>query len=119
MPMTGGCHVDRQESIVFGQSWLQANCASAQLLHRSRVRQQYASLNRLIRRVEKVPKRLRFPPDLEEAPYMRRLGLLMGFAGIAMVGACTDTAAPAKPASAYKIDLRFFGRATTASEQTL
>ena len=49
---------------------------------------------------------------------MRRIGLLLGLAGIVLAGACTDTAGP-KPASAYKIDLRFFGKATTTSEQTL
>jgi hypothetical protein len=51
---------------------------------------------------------------------MRRLGLLLAFAGVVLAGACTDTAGPAKPTqSAYKIDLRFFGRATSASEQVL
>ena len=51
---------------------------------------------------------------------MRRLGLLLAFAGIVLVGACTDSAGPAKPTqSAYKIDLRFFGGATSASEQAL
>jgi hypothetical protein len=51
---------------------------------------------------------------------MRRLGLLLAFAGIGLVGACSDSSGPAKPTqSAYKIDLRFFGKATTASEQTL
>ncbi|MDB4871514.1 MAG: putative zinc metalloendopeptidase [Gemmatimonadales bacterium] len=51
---------------------------------------------------------------------MRRLGLLLAFAGIGLVGACSDSSGPAKPTqSAYKIDLRFFGKATTASEQAL
>jgi hypothetical protein len=51
---------------------------------------------------------------------MRRLGLLLAFAGVVLAGACTDTAGPAKPTqSAYKIDLRFFGQATSASEQVL
>ena len=49
---------------------------------------------------------------------MRRIGLLLAFAGVVLVGACTDTAGPAVQ-SAYKIDLRFFGKATTASQQTL
>jgi len=61
-----------------------------------------------------------FFPDLEENPYMRGLGLLLAFAGVVLAGACTDSSGPAKPtASSYKIDLRFFGKATTASEQTL
>jgi hypothetical protein len=71
------------------------------------------------KKVNKLSNQPRFFPDLEEAPYMRRLGLSVAFAGIALVGACTDTSGPAKPASAYKIDLRFFGKATSASEQTL
>jgi len=51
---------------------------------------------------------------------MRRLGLLLAFAGVVLTGACSDSAGPTPPVqSAYKIDLRFFGAATTASEQTL
>ena len=61
-----------------------------------------------------------FFPDLEVVPSMRRLGLLLAFASVVLTGACTDTAGPTPPVqSAYKIDLRFFGAATTASEQTL
>jgi hypothetical protein len=53
---------------------------------------------------------------------MRRLGLLLGFAAVVLVGACSDSSGPTtttKPPSAYKIDLRFFGQATTPAEQTL
>jgi hypothetical protein len=37
---------------------------------------------------------------------------------LALVTACSDSSGPA-PASAYKIELRFFGRTLTASQQTL
>ncbi len=52
---------------------------------------------------------------------MRRLGLLLGFAGVLVAGACSDSAGPPAPPvqSAYKIDLRFFGQATTPAEQVL
>ncbi len=51
---------------------------------------------------------------------MRRFGLLLAFAGVLIVGACSDAAAPPPPVqSSYKIDLRFFGTATTPAEQTL
>jgi hypothetical protein len=51
---------------------------------------------------------------------MRRLGLLLAFAGVVLAGACTDSAGPKPPVqSAYKIDLRFFGQATTPAEQVL
>ena len=51
---------------------------------------------------------------------MRRLGLLVAFAGVLVAGACSDSSGPpAAVKSAYKIDLRFFGRPTTASEQLL
>ncbi|HEX3684747.1 MAG TPA: leishmanolysin-related zinc metalloendopeptidase [Bryobacteraceae bacterium] len=49
---------------------------------------------------------------------MRRIGLLLTFAGVVLAAGCTDNSGPVVQ-SAYKIDLRFFGRATTASEQTL
>jgi hypothetical protein len=38
--------------------------------------------------------------------------------GLALVTACSDSSGPA-PASAYKIELRFFGRTLTGSQQTL
>ncbi len=51
---------------------------------------------------------------------MRRLGLLLGFAGVLVAGACSDSAGPPAPVqSAYKIDLRFFGQGTTPAEQVL
>jgi hypothetical protein len=51
---------------------------------------------------------------------MRRPGLLLAFAGIVLVGACSDSSGPAAPVqTAYKIDLRFFGQATTPAEQVL
>ena len=40
-------------------------------------------------------------------------------AGIAIVAGCSDSSAPTPPASAYKIELRFFGRTLTASQQAL
>jgi hypothetical protein len=71
--------------------------------------------------VQKVLNQRRFFPDFEEVPYMRRLGLLLAFAGVVLVGACSDSSgpAPAPTPSAYKIDLRFFGTATTSAQQTL
>ena len=39
--------------------------------------------------------------------------------GLALVTACSDSSAPTPPASAYKIELRFFGRTLTASQQAL
>ena len=39
-------------------------------------------------------------------------------AGIALLSACSDSSGPA-PASAYKIELRFFGRTLTAAQQAL
>jgi hypothetical protein len=51
---------------------------------------------------------------------MRRFGLLLALAGVLVAGACSDSSGPAAPVqSAYKIDLRFFGQATTPAEQTL
>lgn len=51
---------------------------------------------------------------------MRRLGLLLVFAVLVLAGACSDSAGPpAINSSAYKIDIRYFGRATSASEQVL
>jgi hypothetical protein len=51
---------------------------------------------------------------------MRRLGLLLAFAGVLVAGACSDSSGPAAPRqSSYKIDLRFFGQATTPAEQAL
>ncbi|HVS59677.1 MAG TPA: leishmanolysin-related zinc metalloendopeptidase [Gemmatimonadaceae bacterium] len=50
---------------------------------------------------------------------MRRLGLLLVLAGVVLAGACSDSAGPAPVQSAYKINLRYFGRAMTASEQVL
>src|ERR1700694_2907356 len=73
-----------------------------------------------IRRVQMVLNQRRFFPDFEEVPFMRRLGLLLAFAGVLAVGACSDSSGPAAPAqSAYKIDLRFFGTAMSASQQAL
>ena len=39
--------------------------------------------------------------------------------GLALVTACSDSSAPTPPASAYKIELRFFGRTLTSSQQAL
>jgi hypothetical protein len=51
---------------------------------------------------------------------MRRLGLLLAFAGVVLTGACSDSAGPPPPVqSAYKIDLRYFGAAMPAVDQTL
>lgn len=51
---------------------------------------------------------------------MRRLGLLLAFSGLLVAGACSDSAGPPAPVqSVYKIDLRFFGQATTPAEQVL
>jgi hypothetical protein len=49
---------------------------------------------------------------------MRRAALLLSFAGVVLVGACSDTAGP-RVQSAYKIDIRFFGSAMPASQQAL
>jgi hypothetical protein len=70
------------------------------------------------KRVRKVLNQRRFFPDFEEVPSMRRLGLLLASAGVLLTGACTDSAGPRAP-SPYKIDLRYFGSATPASEQAL
>jgi hypothetical protein len=48
----------------------------------------------------------------------RDLSAVVLVGGVALVTACTDSSGPA-PASAYKIELRFFGRTLTASQQTL
>lgn len=51
---------------------------------------------------------------------MRRLGLLLAFAGVVLTGACSDSAAPPTTMqSAYKIDLRYFGAGVPASDQVL
>lgn len=50
---------------------------------------------------------------------MRRLSGLFFVGGIALVSACSDSSAPTPPPSAYKIELRFFGRTLTASQQAL
>ncbi|MDQ6872020.1 MAG: leishmanolysin [Gemmatimonadota bacterium] len=70
--------------------------------------------------VYKKVDQVRFFPDFEEVPFMRRLGLLLASAGVLIAGACSDAAAPPPPVqSSYKIDLRFFGTATTPAEQTM
>src|ERR1700682_341073 len=51
---------------------------------------------------------------------MRRLGLLLAFAGVVMTGACHDSAGPPPSAqSAYRVDLRYFGAGVSASDQVL
>jgi hypothetical protein len=52
---------------------------------------------------------------------MRRLGLLLVFAGLVMTGACHDSGSPTTPPvqSAYKVDLRYFGAGVTASDRVL
>jgi hypothetical protein len=50
---------------------------------------------------------------------MRRLGLLLVFAAVALAGACSDSSGPPKTPSAYKINLRYFGAAMPASDQAL
>jgi hypothetical protein len=51
---------------------------------------------------------------------MRRLGLLLAFAGVVLTGACSDSAGPPTTVqSAYKIDLRYFGAGVPASDQVL
>jgi len=63
---------------------------------------------------------VRFFPDFEEVPFMRRPGLLLAFSVVMVAGACSDSAGPPAPVQpAYKVDLRFFGTATTPTEQTL
>src|SRR3979411_1207125 len=60
-----------------------------------------------IGRAQKVLNQARFFSDLEEVPFMRRLGLLVAFAGVLVAGACSDSSGPpAAVKSAYKIDLR-------------
>ncbi|HEY3746294.1 MAG TPA: leishmanolysin-related zinc metalloendopeptidase [Gemmatimonadaceae bacterium] len=49
---------------------------------------------------------------------IRQLSGVILVCGVALAGACSDSSGPA-PASAYKIDLRFFGRTLTASQQAL
>jgi Leishmanolysin len=48
----------------------------------------------------------------------RDLSVVVLVGGLALVTACSDSSGPA-PASAYKIELRFFGRTLTGSQQTL
>jgi hypothetical protein len=48
----------------------------------------------------------------------RDLSAVVLVGGLALVTACSDSSGPA-PASAYKIELRFFGRTLTASQQAL
>jgi hypothetical protein len=50
---------------------------------------------------------------------MRRLGLLLAFAGLVLVGACSDSSGPGTLAGAYKVELRFFGAPMPASSQAL
>ena len=51
---------------------------------------------------------------------MRRLGLLLVFAGVVMTGACHDSGPTTPPLqSAYKVDLRYFGAGVSASDQAL
>jgi len=51
---------------------------------------------------------------------MRRLGLLLAFAGVVMTGACHDSGPTTPPLqSAYKVDLRYFGAGVSASDQAL
>lgn len=50
---------------------------------------------------------------------MRYLSGVVWICGIALASACSDSSAPPPPASAYNIDLRFFGRTLTASQQAL
>lgn len=68
-----------------------------------------------------MPDLQRFFPDFKEVPSMRRLGLLLVFAAVLVACACSDSSGPPPvPAqSAYKIDLRFFGTAMSASQQAL
>jgi hypothetical protein len=49
---------------------------------------------------------------------LRELSAVVLVSALALVTACSDSSGPA-PASAYKIELRFFGRTLTASQQTL
>jgi hypothetical protein len=50
---------------------------------------------------------------------MRLLSAVVLSGGIALTAACTDSSGPAPGSSAYKIDLRFFGRALSSSQQAL
>jgi hypothetical protein len=49
----------------------------------------------------------------------RHLSGVVLLAAIATVSACSDSSGPSPVSSAYKIELRFFGRTLTASQQTL
>jgi hypothetical protein len=51
--------------------------------------------------------------------HMRHLSGAVLLAGIVIVSGCSDSSGPTPPASEYKIDLRFFGRTLTASQQAL
>ena len=67
-----------------------------------------------------MPDLQRFFPDFKEVPSMRRLGLLLVFAGVVMTGACHDSGPTTPPLqSAYKVDLRYFGAGVSASDQAL
>jgi hypothetical protein len=50
---------------------------------------------------------------------LRDLSAVVLVGGLALVTACSDSSGPTPPASAYTIELRFFGRTLTASQQTL
>lgn len=50
---------------------------------------------------------------------MHHLSGVILVAGIAIVSACSDSSGPTPPGSAYTIELRFFGRTLTASQQAL
>lgn len=50
---------------------------------------------------------------------MRRLLIGLSTCGIALASGCSDSSAPAPAGSAYKIELRFFGRTLSASQRAL
>ncbi len=70
---------------------------------------------------KKVLNQPNFIPDFEVVPSMRRLGLLLAFAGVVMTGAChsSDATTPPPPPSAYKVDLRYYGAGVPPSDQVL
>ncbi len=72
----------------------------------------------IVYKKEEGAKPTAFSPDFEEVSSMRRLSLLLAFAGVVLTGACSDSAGP-RVSSAYKIDVRYFGAAMPASDQIL
>jgi hypothetical protein len=61
----------------------------------------------------------RFSPHREEVLSMRRLGLLLGLAGVVLAGACSDNSAAPRLTGKYKVDVRFFGAPMPLSDQAL